>query len=290
MTQGQTRGAYYGWVVLTILWVSHVVYFLNYMTVGALAPLIRNEFDLTSAEIGFLSSAVSFGSTVIQIPVGVVSDIWGAKWIMSAGLALIGASAIGIAFVHSYLSLFVLLAFVGFGIGCNQTPAAKAVIMWFALRGRATAMGIKQAGVTIGGMLASFLLPWIAIEWNSWRHGFLASGFAAIAAAALTVCFYKEASHSGDGSAFKFSNWKSQAMRLLLDKDFVLLCSGGILMLVQFAFAAHFVLYATVHAGFSIGAAGSFLGVSFFAAIVGRILWGISSDYLLLTPAEGWSS
>ena len=281
MTQENGQRVSYGWVILATLWVSHVAYFLNYMTVGSLAPLIRTEFDLNSAEIGLLSSAISVGSALVQIPVGLMSDIWGAKWVMSAGLALIGVSAIAIVFVHSYVLFFCLLALMGFGIGCNQAPATKAVIMWFALRGRATAMGIKQAGVTIGGMLASFCLPRIALETNSWRHGFLAAGLLALVSAAFTVCCYREATSIERGPFRGLLDWKRDAVKLLLDKNFLLLCSGGILlMLVQYAFAAHFVMYATGYVGLPISAAGSFLSLSFFTAISGRILWGMSSDYL----------
>jgi len=274
-------GMSYGWAVVAILWVSHMVYFLNYMTVGTLAPFIKSEFDISSAKIGFLASATTLGSTLIQIPAGLMSDRRGTKWIMAAGLLLMGVSAIGVFFIHSYTVLFLLLLFIGLGIGCNQTPATKAIVMWFALRGRATAMGIKQSGVTMGGIVASFCLPRIAIEAKSWKYGFLASGLVALVATAIILLFYEEAPGHPEGSSEDWLEWRTGAIRLFFDRDFMLLCLTGILlMLVQYAFAAHFVMFASSALGLTVSGAGAVLGISFVTAVLGRILWSMVSDYL----------
>ena len=271
----------YEWVVVAILWVSHTAYFLNYMTVGTLAPFIKDDLGVSSTQIGFLASATTIGSTLVQIPAGLVSDRRGTKWVMVAGLLLIGVSAIGVFFVHSYAVLFLLLVFIGLGIGCNQTPATKAIVMWFALRGRATAMGIKQTGVTMGGIVASFCLPRIAVEMDSWQHGFLASGLVALVAAALILFLYIEAPHRPEGPSRDGLGWKISTKRILFDKDFILLCVTGILlMLTQYAFAAHFVMFATYALGLSVSRAGAVLGISFVTAVMGRVLWSMISDYL----------
>ena len=153
--------------------------------------------------------------------------------------------------------------------------------MWFPLRGRATAMGIKQTGVTMGGMVASFCLPRIAVEMNSWQHGFLASGLVALVAAALILFLYVEAPHRPEGPCKDGRGWEISAKRILFDKDFILLCLTGILlMLTQYAFAAHFVMFASYALGLSVSRAGAVLGISFVMAVMGRVLWSLISDYL----------
>ena len=61
--------------------------------------------------------------------------------------------------------------------------------MWFPERGRATGIGIKQPGVSTGGALASFLLPALTLQFNSWRYSFAVAGLAAVGSALLVFSF-----------------------------------------------------------------------------------------------------
>jgi ACS family hexuronate transporter-like MFS transporter len=272
----------YQWVIVAILWVSHTAYYLNYMTIGTLAPFMKSDFRLSSVRIGILSSAITIGSMIIQIPSGAWADRFGAKWVMVTGLLLVGLSALSIALAHSYLAIFLLLVLVGIGIGSNQTPGTKAIIMWFPLKGRATAMGIKQTGVNMGGILASFMLPLIALKCNSWRFSFAATGLAAIAAAAPIFLLYRDSEgYQATRSGPLFSR-KSGFFGLLCERDFMLVCLTGVfLMATQFSFATYFMLYATTVLGLHLAEGGFMLALAFFSGAIGRIGWSVVSDYLL---------
>ena len=275
----------YRWIIVAILWSSHVIYFLNYMTIGTLSPFIQPEFQLSVTQIGLLCSAVTIGSLASNIPAGMLSDAFGAKWIMVFGLVLIGCSELVICFLDSYVWIFLLLIFVGMGIGCNQTPASKAIIMWFSLKGRATAMGIKQTGVTIGGVAASFLLPLIALHCGSWRYSFKVAGIAALLCAVLILFLYVEPPRQpSDDNSWNVVSWKNNLLTLFKERDFIFIGLTGIfLMLTQFSFLAHFVLYATKVLGLPAKKAGAILGVAFFTGAIGRVAWSVSSDYLFGT-------
>ena len=274
----------YQWVIVGVLWVTHTVYFLNYMTVGTLAPLIQPELRLTSAQIGLLSSAVTIGSLLIQIPAGFLSDRFGAKWVMASGLLLMAVSAMAISSMSSYLGIFLLLIWMGIGIGCNQTPASKAIVMWFSLKGRATAMGIKQTGVTMGGVLASFFLPMIALQFQGWRSGFRAAGWAAFVSTALLLLTYKKPPEEPKESLQSTIQWRDSFLKLLSERDFLMIGAAGILlMLVQFAFSAHFVLYATSVLHFPVKKSGVLLGLAFLTGAIGRVGWSVVSDYFFST-------
>ncbi|MFH1123327.1 MAG: MFS transporter [Pseudomonadota bacterium] len=272
----------YQWVIVAILWVSHTAYYLNYMTIGTLAPFMKSDLRLSSVHIGLLSSAITIGSMVVQIPSGALADRFGAKWVMVIGLVLVGLSTLSIALAHSYLAIFLLLVLVGVGIGGNQTPGSKAIIMWFPLKGRATGMGIKQTGINMGGILASFMLPLIALHYNSWRFSFVATGLAAIAAAAPILLLYKDpADYQAMCSEPVFSR-KSGFFRLLCERDFILVCLTGVFLIAtQFAFATYFMLYVTTVLGFQLAECGFLLALSFFSGAIGRIGWSVVSDYLL---------
>jgi len=271
----------YRWIVVFICWVAHTFYFLNYMTIGVLAPFIKSELNISSGRVGFLSSAITMGSTIINIPAGVLSDMYGAKRVMGLGLLITGLSAILISLTHSYLVIFSLLILMGIGIGCNQTPAVKAVIMWFPLKGRATALGIKQSGSNMGGLLASFLLPVIALQFHSWRYSFVIAGLAAIISAILIFFVYQDPPPYPGDSSQATHQIKVSLFRLFFEKDFILICLIGILfMAAQLSFLTYFVLYVNHGLSLSINKAGLFLALAFIMGGVGRVGWSMVSDYL----------
>lgn len=278
----------YQWVIVGVIWVSHTIYFLNYMTIGTLAPLIKSELGISSARIGLLSSAISIGSMVFQIPAGALSDRFGAKWVMAAGLILIGLSSISISAVSSYVVIFLLLVFLGAGIGANQTPGSKAIITWFPIKGRATGMGIKQTGVNMGGILASFLLPALALKFDTWRYPCALAGLAAVFTALLIFFVYRDPAQGlkvvGQGAR----GLKAGFLLLLRNRDFRLVCCSGIfLMAAQFAFATYFILYASSELSFPLNKCGVLLGLAFLGGALGRIGWSMASDYLFMGKRNG---
>ncbi len=82
---------------------------------------------------------------------------------MSSGLLLIATFFFVFSFSGSFLFASGFLFLMGLGVGGCQVSAAKAVMDWFPFKGRATAMGVKQTGVNVGGILSSSLLPFLII-------------------------------------------------------------------------------------------------------------------------------
>src|SRR5207249_4136049 len=61
---------------------------------------------------------------------------------------------------------------------------------WFPARERGMAMGIKQTGLTIGGILGSLLLPPIALRLG-WRDALVVAGLLSIASAVAVMVSYR---------------------------------------------------------------------------------------------------
>ena len=281
MSASSKRTIPYQWAIVSILWVSHTVYFLNYMTIGTLAPFIQPELGLTSAQVGFLCSAMTIGAILIQIPAGILCDLFGTKWVMGAGLLLTGGAAISMSWVYAYSSAFFLLILAGMGIGCNQAPGSKAIILWFSPKGRATAMGIKQTGINMGGVLASVFLPAIALHFKDWRFSFKAAGLASLLSAVSILFLFKDPPQQPDHSFQSSRSRKGEIRDLIFDRDFLLICLyGALLMITQYSFAAYFFLYATRVLHLPIHRAGVLLALVFGMGAFGRIGWGLMSDYL----------
>jgi len=269
----------YSWFVVFLLWVSHAIYFFIYNGLGVLGPLLKQELRLNNAQFGLLFSFMSMGSMMSQIPAGIWCDRAGVKKVMGLGFLIIGGSTLFFSISHSSFSIYVIFFFLGLGIGFVQVSAAKSIIDWFPFKGRATAMGIKQTGVNLGGILSSLLLP-VLIGIYQWRFliGFIS--FIALAFAILFFFLYRDfldSSHPSNKVEIlhlkdSFASFKS--------KDYMMVTLAGILLLVvQLSYSTYIVLYLNQTLSYSIKMSGFFLALSYGAGAIGRVGWSFWSDY-----------
>jgi sugar phosphate permease len=144
-------------------------------------------------------------------------------------------------------------------------------------------MGIKQTGVNMGGMLAAFFLPVLALKSNSWRYPCAVAGFAAFGAALLLLFLYRDPADSRVEASGGMSRYAAGFRRLLRNRDFLLVCSAGVfLMATQFAFSTYFVLYASTTLSFPLRNCGILLALAFLGGALGRVGWSLASDYLFM--------
>jgi len=141
----------YGWIILGILTMAQLVMSMGAYTWGPLAPVLRDEFNLSRAQIGTITSALYFASVIIAIPSGIAVDKLGARIMLIISLIIMGIPFAIMALAKSYLFFIVFAAVSGLGYGVINQLSTKGIMHWFSTRFRATAMGIKQTGVTLGG-------------------------------------------------------------------------------------------------------------------------------------------
>ncbi len=269
----------YRWVVVAMLWLVHVINYLNISGLGILAPFIQGEFNLSSSEIGMLISALSIGSCFAQMPAGLLTDAFGVRRLLTLSVALVGLTVILLSFAPSYLSALVILWVYGICSSAVGPATSRSVIDWFPAIGRATAMGVKQTGVNFGGILAGLLLPLLVVG-LSWRGTLLWVGVAEVACAALVYQLAREAHGKIQAPPSRFP-W-NKIWAVFLHKNMMLL--GGMafcFMVNQFCFAAYFTLFLTRELHYTIFQAGQYFALAFVMGAAGRILWSLFSDYLL---------
>lgn len=279
------RTSDYRWVMVGVLWLVHALAYLNMSSLGILAPFIKGEFHLSSFQIGFLISAMSIGSSLGQMPAGLLSDFAGVRRMLTLAVGAIGGFFVLLSLAPSYGIALLVILFYGMANGIITPSASKSVIDWFPVVGRATAMGVKQTGVNFGGIFAGLLLPALAIA-LSWRQSLLAVGLGELALAVLIFILARESPLRPDASPAPL-DWK-KILRMAMHRDMVVL--GGIafcFMVSQFCFSTYLILFLTQEMGYPIVRAGQWFAISFLVGAVGRILWSLASDYFLAGRRKG---
>ncbi|MBA4423258.1 MAG: hypothetical protein C0390_09195 [Syntrophus sp. (in: bacteria)] len=275
----------YRWLIVGILWLVHAIAFMNISSLGILAPFIKEDFHLSSFQIGFLISALSIGASLSQMPAGLISDFAGVRLMLTAAVGLLGFFLVLFSLAPFYWIALMILLIYGGANGIVGPATSKSVLDWFPTVGRATAMGVKQTGVNFGGIFAGLLLPVLTIS-LSWRHSLLAVGLVEVALAALIYKLLKESPVRSVTPQAPIA-WK-KILHMARQRDMLIL--GAIafcFMASQFCFSTYLILFLTQEMKYPLVQAGWWFALSFLIGAAGRVLWSLASDYLFAGRRKG---
>jgi sugar phosphate permease len=272
--------------ILAVVWVSYLMVYLARLSVGPLSPFLKDAFRLSNTQVGTLISATALTYAPTLIVAGWLVDRLGVRRMLVAGTLIASGCVSLLFFANSYPRLLVLLGLSSFGSGCIYPSAVKAVMLWFPVRERATAIGANQTAINVSGIIGAVTLPALA-SGLGWQYGFLAIGLVGLAIAAVCIVGYRDppaariapddlAASRADGAV------APSARRLLASGDVWLLGSAGLFLgVVEYSTLAHLVLYLNRQYLFTAVAAGGLLALCQASGAVAKPLSGLVSDRLL---------
>lgn len=258
---------------LSILLGAHAIGTMHSVSVLALAPVMRPDLGLNFAEFGLLMTAYSAGQVSGSVPAGAFVDRVGVGWaLVGASFILIAGAALLTQAGGLTVALLALLI-IGWGYSIINPATARGVLEWFPPNRRATAIGLKQTGVPVGGVLAagtlaiSAFISWQTIYWL-------------IAAATLcnaAICFtLAEKPKKRDGVA---GSPLEGIIKMTRDKNFgVLVLASGFFNVGQYNFFTYLTSFMREAAQASQEVASLTLGLAQAVSAIGRIGWGALSD------------
>ena len=159
------------WMLLPL----SLLFFLSqfYRTTSAvIASELMRDLSLTAEDLGFLSSIFFYAFALIQIPMGVAMDNFGAKRLILilSSVGVVGAIIFAVA--QSFPVALVGRALIGIGMACALMGPYKLISLWFPPHAFGTISGIILSIGTLGGIVATAPLAF-AVNWIGWRGSFL---------------------------------------------------------------------------------------------------------------------
>jgi MFS family permease len=175
---------------LLILTALNLLNYVDRNVLFAVQPLVQDEFHLTNAQIGYLTSAF-LGFYMIAAPfVGPLADRYSRKLIIVLGALFWSGLTLLTAVTHTYTELLVRHTLVGVGEATFVTIAPTFVADLFAEKMRGRILGVFYLAIPVGSA-AGYLLGGYLAPHHGWRFPFYvaaAPGFVL----ALAVLFLKE--------------------------------------------------------------------------------------------------
>src|SRR5215470_10764963 len=144
-----------------------------------LTGFIKTDAGLSAAGASLFVSAFVFGRCLGSFPAGVAADRLGERRVLVTGGALAGLLVCVAAATPIPLILAVLVV-AGLASAVATPAGGRLVLASFPRTHQGFALGLRQTGVPIGGLIAAAVLPWIAHA-PGWRGGLATAGLIASA-------------------------------------------------------------------------------------------------------------
>jgi MFS family permease len=145
--------------------------------IGVVGPLLKQQWGLSSSDIGFLNTVTFAAAAIGRIISGFIADRYGRRVMLSVDLLLFTLGA-GICASAPNASIMAIgRAVVGFGLGGEVAIAVTMLSEFCSSKFRGTAVGLVNVGAGgVGNFLApafGLLVFWLFPGENSWRWLFV---------------------------------------------------------------------------------------------------------------------
>ncbi|EBF8125849.1 MFS transporter [Salmonella enterica subsp. enterica] len=277
-------------------------------TLSVAGPEMQKELGISAVEIGYLFSAFSWAYVISMTPAGWVADKVGSKRAMFIGILLWSVMTVFMGLV-SYVTFVVpALLILRFLLGVCESPvgpsAGRIIAAWFPSQERGVAGAIFNSAQYASLAIFTPLMAWLCHAFG-WDHVFIVMGVIGIIIAfCWSKLFYVPTKHPGinheemeylkEGGALveldtathvkgerKRAGWQEIGQlfksRMLIGIFIGQYCISAI----TWFFMTWFPIYLVKERGMSILQAGFMASVPAICGLVGGIMSGFFSDWLL---------
>ena len=269
---GETRARAGPWRILAVALVSQTGISVVDQGIPSLTGFIKADLGISAAAAGLAVSAFTFGRIFGAYAAGEAADRVGERRVLIFGSLATGA-LVGLAGMP-LPALFALLVLWGVASAASTPAGGRLVLVAFPREQRGLALGLRQTGIPIGGLISAALLPWIAHAWG-WRWGLaLAGAIAAIAVLPLVLAAVERVELPHVERHLTGNPARNRNVRLLT-------AWGCLVVSGQYALLAFLALDLRQSAGLTLATGSLLVAVAQAAGIVGRVAWGAVSDRAL---------
>lgn len=262
---------------LTVATLVQIVATASVLALTAIAPLVALDLGIGAHWIGYQISLIYASGMISSAVAGTLVQRFGPVRIEQAALGCFILGCMGIA-TAMIAPIVIASLLIGIGYGLNNPAASEMLSRVTPPARRNIVFSLKQSGVPLGGILASFLFPYLSARLG-WHAALLVG-----ATLPFLVALLMMATHAAEPVA---PRKPTSFRRGFLDEQSIIWRSPKLRALSALGFAysamqlsvSAFAVVTLVHdAGWSVLAAGSVAAAMQFAGAFGRIFWGVVAD------------
>jgi sugar phosphate permease len=286
LSSGQRR-------IFAITWITYAGFYLCRKNLSVALPLLNKGSGLRSIDLANIVFGYSLLYAVGQFGCGPLSDRFGAKRVVGAGLLFVLLSNLLMGAHASLIWLLIFACLNGAGQSTGWSGLVKTMAIWFNGENRGIVMAWWTTNYVFGGFLATAFATWAIVQtWLlpqlGWRRCFW---FPALLLLAITTVFLAGTKDRPEGadlpSGMRHNPTMLNTQRPNLDVIVALLRKPSLWMvsisyffleLCRYALMFWLPLYMVNHLKYSLRTSGYLSSMYELVGIVGAVLAGYISD------------
>jgi MFS transporter, ACS family, hexuronate transporter len=178
------------WVIAFLLCLSTMINYLDRQAIGVVSVDIRREFSLNEQDYSHILTLFFLAYAIMYAGSGYIVDRLGTRRGFAVFISGWSIAQLLHGFAIGKWSLGTFRFLLGLSEPGAWPAAAKAISEWFPPAQRALAMGIFNAGTSLGSALAPYTVAVITMRYG-WRNAFVFTGLVGIGWLGLWMLLYQ---------------------------------------------------------------------------------------------------
>ncbi|OAA94450.1 MFS transporter [Clostridium coskatii] len=287
------------WAFVILLLIGAIVNYLDRANLSVANTTIAREFHLSSTQMGLLLSAFLWPYAIANLPSGWLVDKFGPKKMFSFASGFWSTATIICSFISSYPLFYLMRMILGVAESPFFTAGLKVNQRWFSDEERGLPVAIINTGSQISNAIAPPILTLLLVAFG-WRSMFVIIGILGILVLLVWQKLYRDPT-SEETIAIKGSLEAAQEVRksgkqaswgeLFKHRNtwFMIIGNFGIMFTI-WVYLTWLPSYLQKERGFSLTQSGFIASLPYICGIVGVLLGGTISDYLIKKGVQAITS
>ncbi len=159
------------WAILGVCVLGFMQTHMHRVGFAPLIPTFITDLGISYVAAGTIMTSYFWTYAAVQVPIGVLTDRFGARRIMLSFMSLLVLGVVAFTLSHTYAQSLFARCLIGLGTAAVWLPGLRLINEWFPPGERGRATGLFSSGGGIGGTTAFLVIPVLA-EHLGWRVGY----------------------------------------------------------------------------------------------------------------------
>ena len=205
MNAKTTKGSWYKWEVLLLLWMAYLLNQADRQVFNTVLPAIRDALNLTDTSIGLIATIFNLCYAMMVPLGGWAGDRFSRKWVVTIAILFWSVATMFTGLATGVIMLILLRSIATGGGEAFFGPANYSLLGQYHKETRARAMSIHQTAYYIGVILAGWLAGLIADKLG-WQYSFIIFGAVGVIWGIIMAIRLKDKKDDNEEAAAKEEN------------------------------------------------------------------------------------
>ncbi len=278
-----------GWIIFLLVALFYFYQMILQVSPNVIGADLINQFSVSEHRLGLLTSAFFFTYMIMQIPVGILLDRWGAHRMLSFASLFCAIGALLFSIAPYFFMASISRLFMGMGAAFAYLGGLKLISNWFPKQRFTVMMSLLITVGMFGGVIGEAPLARLVV-YVGWRESIFFLGLVGLGIFLLVYFFIKEAPSSNKKTELKpyvfgKEGWSIFHNRQLWLISFYVSINSIFPLILTSLYGIPFLIDKF---GISEPNAARMISYIFIGFMIGSPCWGWLSDYFKLRLPPMW--